>query len=344
VNKDFARIVLIRLSSLGDVVRITGFPRAIRKSLPGAEITVVTHKDLAPLFEGAPGVDHVVLHRSTKRLLSAWRQARAALQPSPGGRRFDLAVDLQGTRASAAWTYASGASVKAGRGGLRPGWRICQPQDDHASDVSESAAIFERLGIPIGDPSPVLTIAPAADRRIEDLLRSEGLPARGFILINPFSRWETKAWPIERYAALIPRLRGDFARPLVITGGPGEAARAAGLVASMPPGTSVSLAGRLGLGDLAALLARARLVVTGDSGPMHMAAALATPVVALFGPTWPERAGPWGEGHRVVQRWRSERYRAYRDPASAIGMAAISLDDVQAAIAEALNEPPPVRS
>jgi heptosyltransferase I len=112
----------------------------------------------------------------------------------------------------------------------------------------------------------------------------------------------------------------------------------------MPPGTSVSLAGRLGLGDLAALLARARLVVTGDSGPMHMAAALATPVVALFGPTWPERAGPWGEGHRVVQRWRSERYRAYRDPASAIGMAAISLDDVQAAIAEALNEPPPVRS
>ncbi len=189
----------------------------------------------------------------------------------------------------------------------------------------------------------MLTIAPDANRRVADLLHGEGLPARGFILINPFSRWETKAWPIERYAALLPRLRGEFGLPLVITGSPGEAARAARLASAMAPGTAVSLAGRLGLGDLAALLARARLVVTGDSGPMHMAAAVGTPVVALFGPTWPERAGPWGEGHRVIQRWRSARYRAYRDPASAIGMTAIAVDDVRAAIAEALNEPPPGR-
>jgi heptosyltransferase-1 len=341
---DYRRVLLLRLTSLGDVVRATGFPRALRQALPKAEIVAVTSRALAPIFAAAPGVDRLIADSGAPRLFSVWREARRRLRPQRKGGGFDLAVDLQGTRASAAWVYASGARRMAGRGGWRPGWQFVHAEDHRISDVTESARIFERLGIPIADASPVLIGQPADEARLDDLLRREGLPDSGFLVVNPFGRWLSKTWPAERYVKLLPRLRADFGLALIVVGGPTETVMAAGLLSDMAAHTAVSLAGRLSLGELICLLRRARLVLTGDSGPMHIAAAVGTPVVALFGPTWPERAGPWGHGHRVLQRWRSANYHAYRDPASAIGMAAIEVEEVFATVAEQLGLKDPRRS
>ena len=329
------RILLVRLTSFGDVVRISGLPAALRQACPGAEIVVVTDQGLGALFEAAPDIDRLILNRR-QRLPATWRQARAALRGFRRDGGFDLAIDLQGRPASAAWTYASGATIKAGRGGFRPGWRFTQATDYHVSDTREGAAILERLGIPVGDPAPVLHTSAAAEAAIEAILREAGLPADGFLLVNPFSRWPTKAWPLDRYAALLPQLRRAIDIPIAITAGASEAGEAAKLVAALPAGTAISLAGRLDLAQLLALLRRARLVLTGDSGPMHAADALGTKVVALFGPTWPERAGPWRKSQTVIQRWRSPRYHAYRQPESVAGMAAIPVDEVLAAVMAAL--------
>jgi ADP-heptose:LPS heptosyltransferase len=329
------RILLVRLTSFGDVVRISGLPSALRRACPEAEITIVTDQGLGALFEAAPDIDRLILSRR-QRLPATWRQARAALRDFRRDGGFDLAIDLQGRPASAAWTYASGAAIKAGRGGFRPGWRFTQATDYHASDTAEGAAILERLGIPVPDPAPVLHTSAAAEAAIETVLGKAGMPAEGFLLVNPFSRWPTKAWPLDRYAALLPQLRQESDVPIAITAGASEAAEAKKLVEALPAGTAVSLAGRLDLAQLLALLRRARLVLTGDSGPMHAADALGTKVVALFGPTWPERAGPWRKDQTVIQRWRSPRYHAYRQPESAAGMAAISVDEVRAAVMAAL--------
>ena len=176
-----------------------------------------------------------------------------------------------------------------------------------------------------------------AEKALEQILHENGLPEKGFLVVNPFSRWPTKAWPMERYVELLPRLHGDTGLPLVISAGATEMGEAGRLVAALPTATAVSLAGQLDLGPLLALLRRARLVLTGDSGPMHAADALGTKVVALFGPTWPERAGPWRKSQIVIQRWRSPRYHAFRDPGSAIGMAAIPVEEVRTAVMAALS-------
>jgi ADP-heptose:LPS heptosyltransferase len=330
------RILLVRLTSFGDVVRISGLPAALRRASPKAQIVLVTDAGMGPLFEAAPDVDRVILsHREP--LPALWRQARRAFTEFRGDGGFDMAIDLQGRPASALWTYASGATIKAGRGGFRPGWRLTMPTDYRQSDTAESAAILEKLGIPVPDPAPVLHTSEAAEAALEPILRESGLPREGFLVVNPFSRWPTKAWPLERYIELLPKLRSDCGLPLVISAGAAEASEAGRLLAAMPPGTAVSLASRLDLGQLLALLRRARLVLTGDSGPMHAADALGTKVVALFGPTWPERAGPWRRSQVVIQRWRSPRYHAYRDADSAVGMAAIPAEEVRAAVMAALT-------
>lgn len=330
------RILLVRLTSFGDVVRISGLPAALRRVSPKAEIAVVTDAGLGPLFDAAPDIDRVILnHRAP--LMATWRQARQALGEFRRDGGFDLAIDLQGRPASAAWTYASGAAIKAGRGGFRPAWRFTMPTDYKRSDTAESAAILEKLGISVPDPAPVLHTSTEAEKALEQILHENGLPEKGFLVVNPFSRWPTKAWPMERYVELLPRLHGDTGLPLVISAGATEMGEAGRLVAALPTATAVSLAGQLDLGPLLALLRRARLVLTGDSGPMHAADALGTKVVALFGPTWPERAGPWRKSQIVIQRWRSPRYHAFRDPGSAIGMAAIPVKEVRTAVMAALS-------
>src|SRR5689334_14734605 len=122
------RILLVRLTSFGDVVRISALPAAFRRASAKAQIVVVTDAGLGPLFEAAPDVDRVILSRR-EPLPALWRQARKALAEYRSDGGFDMAIDLQGRAASALWTYASGAAIKAGRGGFRPGWRFTMPTD-----------------------------------------------------------------------------------------------------------------------------------------------------------------------------------------------------------------------
>ena len=146
---------------------------------------------------------------------------------------------------------------------------------------------------------------------------------------------------MERYRDLVDRLARDQDAPVVVHAGPGEEA---GLETFRAPGEArprVGVVGGLPLEEALALFRRARLMVTGDTGPMHCAAALGVPVVALFGPTWPEHSGPWGPGHRVVQRSRPPTHHAFRTDSEGRHIRAIDVATVHRTVLDALTGSPP---
>ena len=334
------RILVVKLSALGDIVHVTPCLRALRRACPQAQIAMAVDRRFAGLVRESPEVDEIIEGEEGRSRGAAWTEPwrRLAGHWAP---RFDLAIDFQGTRRSALWTYASGARCWAGfvrrdaGRGWRPGWRHVARPDPARHAVRVCAAVAEAVGVSVHDLSPRLVVAGEADRRCAARLERLGAAPRGFILVNPFTRWASKTWPLDRYRALVDRLAAERATPIVVHAGPGEEA---GLAAFRPPAPDPGLAvvGGLPLEEALALFARARLMVTGDTGPMHCAAALGVPVVALFGPTWPERTGPWGTGHRIVQAERPPTHHAFRTDVAGRYIRAIDVEAVFRAVRAAL--------
>lgn len=331
---DVGRILLVKLTSLGDVIHGTAAIGPLHRAFPQAEITWAVDERFADVPRHHPGVTRVI---EGKRLRAApLHEVRELSSTTATLRRegVDLAIDIQGTVRSAAWTYASGAPVKAGRGRFRPGWRRTLMPDLGRHAVQVIADIMGGLGIPAPDPQPELHWPASADEAVSKFLAEHGVGGP-FAVFNPFSRWPTKEWPIIRFQDLARRFHRDLAAPIVVTGGPAEASRAAAFAMAAEPAGVIAAAGILDLPGLFCLLSRARLVVSVDSGPMHAAAAVGTPVVALFGPTLAERTGPWGRGHVVLQAERPDSQHAYRRPGSGALMGRLGLDDVYEAAARA---------
>jgi lipopolysaccharide heptosyltransferase I len=334
------RILVVKLSSLGDIVHVTPCLRALRRACPAARIAMAVDRRFAALVRGHPHVDEVIEADEGRSRLAAWAEPWRHLAGcrSP---RFDLAIDFQGTRRSARWSYASFARIRAGvvpgPGGRawRPGWRYTVHRDLTRHAVRGCADVAEAVGVPVEDLSPHVVISREADRRCSARLAAMGVPARDFILVNPFTRWPSKNWPPERYRELVERLAASQSAPILVHAAPGEEA---GLEAVRPkaPGSRVAVVDGLPLEEALALFGRARLMVTGDTGPMHCAAALGVPVVALFGPTWPERTGPWGAGHRIVQGARPPAPHAFRTDVEGRYIRAIDVTTAHRAVLETL--------
>lgn len=321
-----SRVLVVKLSSLGDVVRVTPCIRALRQWVPRAEITLAVDRNLASLVRHDPHLN-VILENEPGGWSAAWRSARAAAGT------FDLALDFQGTRRSLAWMLGCRASRRAGRGRWRPGWEAAVPERLDVDDVLDQAHILESLGIPVADVRPALYVDPAASSAVANKLVARGMPDRDLFLVNPCTRWLSKTWPRERYAEVVRWFWKTQGQRAVLVGGPAEREEVEALLRAAPLGSAVSLAGDLTLAEAMALYQRAAVMLTGDSGPMHAAAALGARVVALFGPTWPQRSGPFGDGHVVIQRSRPDRHRAYRRPAERRHMLAIDAESVCEALA-----------
>lgn len=331
------RVLVVKLSSLGDVVHVTPCLRAIRQSLPHAEIVMAIDRRFSAVVRHNPHLDAIIESVETHAgLLPGLFRISQELSPFRD-RPFDLSIDFQGTRRSAMWVYASRAKWKTGRGRTRPGWQCALQPDLTRHAILVCAEIANTVGICVEDLEPEIYLSERDDQELLATLKEHGAPEDGFVIVNPFNRWPSKAWPFERYAQTVRRLREDFRVPVVITGGPGEGQEAAEFMRYLPAGTATSLVGELSLGQALCLYRRALLMVTGDSGPMHAAAALGTRVVALFGPTLPERTGPWGEGHRVIQKMRPPFHHAYRADGGRMYMQAIDVETVYAAIAATLQ-------
>lgn len=291
----------MRLSSIGDVVHTLPVLAALHRH--GWESSWLVEPPARPLLEGNPMVACAFAAPAARGFaLAPARRTLGAVRAA----RFDVALDLQGLWKSAAWARFSGAPRVVGY--ARP-WRregasslllseraFGAPEAVHVID--KNLALLRSLGIDaVGTREFPLPAAAAEASRVEQILGERGLST--FAILNPGGGWQSKLWPAERYGELARTLR-ERGLPSVVTWGPGEEGLAERVVAASAGAAQRCFATTLL--EYVALARRARLVVAADTGPIHLAAAVGTPVVALFGPTDPARNGPFAATDEVVRQ------------------------------------------
>jgi heptosyltransferase I len=294
-----ARILLIKPSSLGDIVHALPVVSAIKAQWPGSHLTWVVKRQWADLVERAEGIDRVWPVDMT---VGSWIREGRALR----AQRFDLAIDLQGLFRSGVLTWLSGAPTRIGFANGREGspWfytrrvPVLSP-DVHAVDRYLSVAAA--LGASLPDkPRFGFKLLEEDMAAVREIAERRGFSVdRPWIAMNIGARWPTKRWPLESFAAVVDQLYEARRDPLVMIGGSEERADTKRLkVLTKSP--FIDLCGEIPLKYLPALLSTSTAMITNDSGPMHIAAGLGVPVVAMFGPTSAVRTGPYGTGHHVL--------------------------------------------
>lgn len=290
-------VLLVRFSSIGDLILVTPLLRALRARHPGARLTMVVREDMAETLRHNPRLTELVTYARGTPLT----ELAARLRATPWTHRLDLHGSLRSLAlrqlVGGSWTTYPKHRVRrallvrtAGRrgGALAP----------VAERYFEAAAGLDVR--PDGGPAEFFTTR-EAEREADAFLHEHGLgQQRTLIALAPGAAHFTKRWPADRWAALVRRLRGNA--DLVILGGPAEAEVAAALVEAGGR-AAASAAGRFTLTGTAALLKRARALVSGDTGVLHLATAVGTPLVGLYGPTV-EQFGffPYHARATVVQR------------------------------------------
>lgn len=293
------RILLIKPSSLGDIVHAMPTLAALCERFPQAEVTWLVKRQWASLVEVIEGVEQVC---AVEQGLMGW----LGQVPDLRAARFDLVVDLQGLFRSGAMAWLTGSDRRVGFANAREGSPYCYTQrvavptgSMHA--VDRYLLVAEALGAARPTQPRFDFIDRAEDRQaVEALLAAVGLATgAAWIAMNVSARWETKRWPPQHFAEAADRLADAQGFPIVFMGGPAERPETRAVMARMRT-KAVDLTGQTPVGLLPSLLRRAAVLVTNDSGPMHIAAAVGTPVVAMFGPTDPVKTGPYGPGHVVL--------------------------------------------
>ena len=294
------KILVIKPSSLGDVVLSLPFLNALKYRFPKSEIHWVIAKGLEGLLEGHPMIDRLWIikkdeWKKIKNVKSTVEELRSLFK-SLKKEKLDLVVDLQGLLRSGILAAAAGAPVRVGFKEAREGSRlfythkITGGKERHAVDRYLEIARF--LGCDISEvkfPFPL-----SFSSQLSAV--SSQLP-REYAVIVPGARWETKRWPPEKFGELTSEL---LVMSLVV-GGKSDVGIADRVVDSSK-GKAISLAGKTSIKEMIEIIRNASFVVTNDSGPMHIAAALGVPVFAIFGPTNPLRTGPYGEGHTIIRK------------------------------------------
>jgi heptosyltransferase I len=295
------RILITRLSAIGDCVQTIPLAWAIRERYPRAFIAWAVEAGAAPIVRAVPAVDQVIV--VPKRMLAsppaAW-QVRAELRPFS----FDVTIDPQSLSKSAAVGWLSGAPRRIGF--ARPVGREISPWLNTELVTSMRTHMVERyldLLLPLGIERPTprfdLQIDPAADATAHEFVVRERVGS-GFVAINPGAGWDSKRWPAERFAAVVQGIGVTCGMPSVVVWGGSRERELAEQIVQSSAGHGI-LGPSTSLLELAAVLKRATLMVAGDTGPLHIAAALRTPCIGLFGSTKREICGPYGRGNVALQ-------------------------------------------
>jgi lipopolysaccharide heptosyltransferase III len=304
-------VLLIQLGEIGDVVLATPTFRAVKETFPGVRLSALVRKPCASLLDTDPNLDEIIEVTKSDRKISEVGRENFDLARRLRRARYDLAIDLRTGDRGTILAFLSGAPVRIARHDPgQPFWRgwllTCllpdQPPGPSAvyPGADQSLRLVRALGIDTKDSTPRLAVSGKASARIQELLRSVGFGAgeRG-ITINPCSRRKYKEWVHERWAEVADDLWNRHRLSAIFVGAPEEADTAEEIVRRCA-GRAFNLAGRTTLGELAALLARSTVHLGVDSAPPHIAAAVGTPTVTIFGPSnWTSWTVP-DDTHRVV--------------------------------------------
>jgi lipopolysaccharide heptosyltransferase I len=322
-----SRILIVRLSAIGDALHGLPVLNALRDAFPQAHLGWVVEGRVAHLLRNHRALDELIaIPRRWLNSPSAILNLRRRLRSS----RFDITVDVQGLTKSAIAAWLSGAPRRIGFDG-KDGREISRwlnnerviPRRTHV--VDRNLELLAPLGIREPRVRFDLDLDPTDERVAQDLLQSRGLDQ--FALINPGAGWPSKLWPTQRYAAVARHLGSAHdLRTLVMWGNEAERGMAEQIVAES--GGCAAMAPPTSLGELAAVARRAILFIGSDTGPLHMASAMGTSCVGLYGPSPLDRNGPYGPQHAGVQRVRLGGSSHERRRAGPESMEAISVADV----------------
>ena len=336
------RFLIIRLSSIGDIVNGLPAAAALAESFPQAQIDWVIEKRYALLLKGNPH-----LHRVIELDTLGWRgqftssACRHEILSGLGALReshYEAVLDFQGLWKSAVIARLTRAQERIG---LAEPWmrepgaavlytrKISPPRGAHV--VAESLALVEGLGARPHSWQFPLPHTPEDDAYVESQLAALGCDH--FIIINPGGGWRSKCWSPENYSSLIQRLEGVLTDHIVLTGSPSEEP----VISQILQSAGARRAGYLPttLVQLIALVRRARLFISGDTGPLHLAAAVGTPIVGIYGPTDPARNGPFASAD--IALYQHGPINHTRRGASPPYVRGISVESVAAAVAKRLE-------
>jgi lipopolysaccharide heptosyltransferase I len=308
-------ILIVKMSAIGDVVHTLPALNALRQTYPDAKIDWLVEDTAADLLLGHRALDRVLIwpRRTFVRLIKRGRLLRARnvffdtfqeLRATP----YNLIIDFQALLKSSLWVFLARGRRKAGfdRGMAHAensqyflNERVpAVSMEIHALD--RGLKLLEYLGIPTTRIIYDIPVRKEDERIAEALLKESPTPPdQPLIAVNPVAKWPTKLWPPERFREVAERLSHHGCR--VAFTGSGDDRKLIDEICRPMKVPILRLDGRTSLKTLAALYHRAKAVITTDTGPMHLAAAVGTPVVALFGPTAPWRTGPYGEDHVAVR-------------------------------------------
>jgi len=319
------RILLVRLSAIGDVIHAMPIACALRASFPQSYLVWAVEQCAGELVEGHAAIDRpIVLPRGWLRSpATVWR-----LRKQLNGLAFDIAIDAQGLTKSAMLAWISGAKRRIGMGG-RWGREVSRWLNNELVDTDGLHAVERGLKLlePLGTRSPEVRFdvpsAEADEIAATELIDRLGM-SDGFVLVASGAGWPSKLWPVDRYAAVAAHLGRRWNLPsLLIWGNGGERARAEQIIAAAEG--HAHLCPRLTLLQLAAVARRTRFAIGSDTGPLHLAAAAGAPCIGLYGP-WPaDKHGPYGPQHINVQRMCMAGTTRQRRHAPSVYMEAIDV-------------------
>jgi heptosyltransferase-1 len=336
------KFLIVRLSSLGDLVHTIPAVAALRAAFPSAQIDWVVDRRWSPLIELVTCINETIpLDRSPRHVLALIGRLRRA--------RYTCALDLQGRYRSAVLGWLSGAPRRIGRAARstrEPGAALFYtdrivPTGRHIVDMTVDLAV--RAGAkPPSEPQFPLRVPAEALQRVREKLSAQCI-AGSFVVISPGGGWRSKCWPPERFGALAAAIARTHGLPAIVNVASGEEEMAREIIRAAAPAKPVALS--FDIHELAALLADARLVIAGDTGPLHLAAALGTRVVGLYGSTDPARNGPLPRG--IVLQAASDpsqlpdyvRGDYVRQDSYSPAMLALSVPCVLAAVEQELAKP-----
>jgi predicted lipopolysaccharide heptosyltransferase III len=315
VKQDHQNILLIQLGDIGDVVLSIPAFRAVREHFTQAKIIVAVREKAKDLIRHIPWVDDAVVVNQDQRSPLHELRYQWTFFSLVRNHHFDLVFDFRTGTRGAVLAFLSGAKRRVGFYDPDGFWRnrlfTRLYRLDYRASMHVAAYYFSLLqadGLTVAHEGPKMHVTPDIQKSAARILERESVPSElPIIAIQPFSLWRYKEWSVDKYIQLIHRMISEYRVSIVITGSQDESVRAKDLVDRCEGysgrGRQVfNLAGKTSLGELAALIQSCRLSIGVDSAGMHIAAAVGTPTVVIFGPSAPASWAPTGNHHAIVQK------------------------------------------
>ena len=292
------RVLIVRLGALGDIVHAIPAVAAIRRAFPAAGIDWLVDRQHRDMVDLVTVVDRVIAIDSNT--LAGWSEAVRLIRQT----KYDAAIDLQGLLKSAVFARASGAERVIGFSIYHLREKTARPFYSTTADPTDEHIILKNLrllrAIEIDSTEIVFPLRIPESEALRQL--RERIPSdRPFAVLNPGAAWPNKRWPPERFAGVASFVHDECRMTPVVLWGPGEESIAGGVVSAS--GGAAVMAPPTRVTDIVAIARTASLFISGDTGPLHIAAAVGTPLVALFGPTDPARNGPFAPADVSISRY-----------------------------------------